>query len=171
MFNAPGAVARMTKSWGGSVGNYENGHGQRARKTVTEGTNTYYVYDESGRLLGEYDHNGGADNEMVYLAGLPVLAIRGNATWMVQSDQLGTPRALVGPNGPVGWLWDSDAFGDGLPETDPDGNGKHGTRKRTPTVPEERERKDPGHPGFPSLSDHGGQSGHERRGRQQDVLG
>ena len=107
-----------------------NGEGQRVLKTVTQtGQATeyeYYFYDEQGRVIGEYSGSTGAlDNEMVYHADLPILAIRPSGVWMIHSDQLGTPRALVGTSGTIAWSWDSAAFGNTLQNSDPDGNLSH----------------------------------------------
>ncbi len=116
-----------TATQGATTAQYAyNGLGQRVRKTV--GTESrYYVYDDDGlSLLGEYVQSsaGGpvsALNEIVYLDGVPVLVMRGNAVYYVQPDHLGTPRTIRDAAGTVVWSWASDAFGNGTPNQNPGG--------------------------------------------------
>jgi YD repeat-containing protein len=68
---------------GSSTINYlYNGLGQRVYKSgpttlVPTGVNRY-VYDEAGHLLGEYDVNGNALQETVYLGDTPVSVLLSN---------------------------------------------------------------------------------------------
>jgi len=52
-----------------------NALGQRVLKTVN-GTVTRFVYDEAGRLIGEYDVNGVAAQEIIWLNDLPVAVVK-----------------------------------------------------------------------------------------------
>jgi YD repeat-containing protein len=54
-----------------------NGLGQRVYKSNSSATNRY-VYDEGGHLLGEYDVNGHAISETVYLGDMPIALLRSN---------------------------------------------------------------------------------------------
>ncbi|MBL8524568.1 MAG: RHS repeat protein [Betaproteobacteria bacterium] len=56
-----------------------NALGQRVTKSVTNGgttTVTRFVYDEAGRLIGEYDSSGGAKQETLWFNDLPVAVIK-----------------------------------------------------------------------------------------------
>ena len=52
-----------------------NALGQRVTKTVN-GTLTRFVYDEGGRLIGEYDNTGKAKQETLWFNDLPVAVIK-----------------------------------------------------------------------------------------------
>ena len=82
-----------------------NALGQRLSKT-TSGATTVFVYDEQGRLFGEYDGTGALIQETVWLEDLPIATLRptgsGNpppiAVYYVHPDHLGTPRAITRPS-------------------------------------------------------------------------
>ncbi len=108
-----------------------NALGQRVRKTVG-GTVTHFVYDEQGRLLGEYDGAGTIIQETVWLDELPVAILRpvvGQTplvinTFYVHADHLGSPRAVTnrGKNG-LRWTWDNvDPFGGNAANPSPTGD-------------------------------------------------
>lgn len=108
-----------------------NGFGEQVQRQT--GVTTRFVYDGDGSLLGQYDSTGAVVQEYVYLDGVPVGVIlsttqgTGNARlkW-VQTDALGTPRAIVDPTRSLAiWRWDenSEAFGNTSPNTDPDADG------------------------------------------------
>lgn len=115
---------------------FVNALGQRLKKSgpatiVTSGVN-YYVYDDAGHLLGEYNASGKLLQETVYLGDTPVAvltqSIAGAAPSQVTStnlhyvyaDHLGTPRVITrATDNKMVWRWDNaDPFGM-LP---PDGN-------------------------------------------------
>lgn len=87
--------------------------------------NQLFVYDESGRLLGEYDGLGNSISEVIWLDDLPVGVIRGADLYPIESDHLGSPRVVAEGANAV-WRWDlmGAAFGNTAPNQDPDGNGK-----------------------------------------------
>lgn len=97
-----------------------NGLGQRVSKTgaaVASG-GMEFVYDEAGRLIGEYDANGGLVQETVWLGELPVVVLKPSAAGavpavkFVYADHLGTPRAIADATGALVWRWiDADPFG------------------------------------------------------------
>jgi YD repeat-containing protein len=58
----------------GSTSYLINGLGQRSVKTGLEGIR--FVYDESGKLLGEYDPGGSLVQETVYLGDMPVAVVK-----------------------------------------------------------------------------------------------
>ncbi len=109
-----------------------NALGQRLAKT-TGGATTIFVYDEQGRLLGEYDGTGKLIQETVWLEDLPIATLRptgsGNpppiAVYYVHPDHLGSPRAITRPIDNVFvWRWDNvDPFGANPPNENPAGLG------------------------------------------------
>ena len=77
--------------------------------------NTRFFYDDSGRLLGEYDSTVPANNaEHVWFNGQPVAMVKGGVVYRVHADNLGTPRSLTraSDNFEV-WKWTSEPFGSG----------------------------------------------------------
>ena len=103
-----------------------NALGQRVKKT-SGGSSRYFVYDESGRLLGEYNNAGTLIQETLWLGDIPVATLRPNGTgiihFYVHTDHLNTPRRLSRPSDNViVWRWDSDPFGVAGANEDPDGD-------------------------------------------------
>lgn len=108
-----------------------NGRGERVLRTAPTGSapTLQFVYDEAGRLLGEYQAGGARVAEYVWIDDLLVAVLKPHdgSTWqIVETDALGTPRAIVNPaaNAAV-WRWDlaTTAFGEHAPDADPDGDG------------------------------------------------
>lgn len=108
---------RLTSLDSGLVTYKYNGQGQRVVKNVE--TQTLFLYDEIGMLIGEYDALGAPIQEHVYFNSAPVAVLDGPSDYLVHTDHLGTPRAIT-DNGTVIWRWDSDAFGTTEPLDDPD---------------------------------------------------
>jgi RHS repeat-associated protein len=107
-----------------------NGRGERVLKTdaVTAANSEQFVYDEAGHLLGEYDKNGTRIKEYAWLEDT-LIAILGSfdgTTYQyVETDHLGTPRAVVQPvKNVIVWRWDlnNTAFGEHAPNANPDGD-------------------------------------------------
>jgi RHS repeat-associated protein len=141
-----GRLATITNV-GGTVAYSYNALELRVSKTgpgalVPTGA-TYYVYDESGRLLGEYDANGAPLYETIYL-GIPVGVIKQMGTagagniainlYNVSTDQLGAPRVITRQSDEViAWRWDSaEAFGATAPDQNPAGLGVFSFNQRLP---------------------------------------
>ncbi|MGI9307130.1 MAG: RHS repeat-associated core domain-containing protein, partial [Gammaproteobacteria bacterium] len=99
-----------------------NGNGQRVLKVASD--ITVFVYDENGQLIGEYDHNGVARQEHLWLDAMPVAVANSDTVYLVHTDHLSTPRAIT-DNGVIIWQWRSGPFGDVDAQTDPDGDGQH----------------------------------------------
>lgn len=107
-----------------------NGKGERVTKTVSTGhaENRYYAYDEAGHLLGEYTLAGERLKEYVWLDDTLVAVLNefdGSAYQFVETDHLGSPRAVVHPaENVIVWRWDLNptAFGEHLPQGNPDGD-------------------------------------------------
>jgi RHS repeat-associated protein len=126
---------RLTRLADGAttVASYKlNGLGQRVAKTVGS-TTTRYVYDEQGRLTGEYQSNGTLIQETIWLDDLPIATLRptgtGNPTpiavYYVHADHLGSPRAITRPgDDAVMWRWDNaEPFGNNAANENPGGLG------------------------------------------------
>ena len=109
-----------------------NGLGQRVAKTV-DGVTTRYVYDEQGRLIGEYDQAGNLIQETVWLDDLPIATLRPTgsgtptpiAVYYVHADHLGSPRAITRPaDDAIVWRWDNaEPFGANAANENPSGLG------------------------------------------------
>jgi RHS repeat-associated protein len=99
-----------------------DGLGARVRK-VTPSGETWFVYDEAGHLLGEYDSAGNAVQETVYLGDTPVAVLKGTEVFYVYADHLHAPRLIADNAGKSVWQWNSDPFGVTLANADPDGDG------------------------------------------------
>ena len=124
---------RMSQLTDGGVLTREYGYNARGERvvkrnpTVTNGDVTY-VYDETGRLLGEYDEAGARIKEYVWLDCTLVAVLGphgGSSHQYVLTDHLGTPRAVVHPGtNAIVWRWDltGNAFGDHAANEDPDGD-------------------------------------------------
>jgi RHS repeat-associated protein len=109
-----------------------NGRGERvgvAAATLPTQNSRQYAYDEAGRLLGEYTTAGLRLKEYVWLDDLLVAILGdhdGSTYQYVETDHLGTPRAVVHPSqNQMIWRWNlnNTAFGEHLPSENPDGNG------------------------------------------------
>lgn len=124
-YNDAGRVTSAAK--GGVTTTYAlNALGQRVKKT-TSGSSTYFEYDEAGHLVGEYNNSGSLIQETVWLGDIPVATLRPNAggvsVFYVHTDHLNTPRRISRPSdNAIVWRWDSDPFGAGLANEDPDGD-------------------------------------------------
>ncbi|MFN7609635.1 MAG: hypothetical protein ACK5QX_01655, partial [bacterium] len=131
---------RMTSATnaGGTVNYLYNGYGQRVHKSgptamVPTGA-AYYLYDESGQLLGEYDAAGNPVYETIYLGNLPVGVLKQTGTvangnmsttvYNVSADQIATARVITKQDQTSGWRWETAAaFGGTLPDQNPTGLG------------------------------------------------
>jgi RHS repeat-associated protein len=141
-----GRMATMTNG-GGTVTYSYNALELRVGKTgptalVPTGA-TYYVYDEGGRLLGEYDANGTPLYETIYLDS-PVGVVKQTGTagasniaislYNVSTDQLAAPRIITRQSDEaIAWRWDSaEAFGATAPDQNPGGLGIFSFNQRLP---------------------------------------
>jgi RHS repeat-associated protein len=118
-----------------------NGFGERVLKSVVGSGNpadsTQFVYDEDGRLLGEYDALGNLIAEHLWLEDTPVAVFKpanegygGTAAgaaevFYVWADHLDTPRRITNAANQVVWRWDSDPFGNGAAAEDPSSLGRN----------------------------------------------
>jgi RHS repeat-associated protein len=136
---------------------FVNALGQRVKKSgpatiVTSGIN-YYVYDDAGHLLGEYNASGKPLQETVYLGDTPVAvltqSIAGTAPSQVTTtnlhyvyaDHLGTARVITrATDNKMVWRWDNaDPFGMLAPDGNPSQLGAFTDNPRFPGQVYDRE--------------------------------
>lgn len=140
---------RMTSATnaGGTVSYLYNGLNQRVYKSgptalVNTGT-AYFLYDEQGQLLGEYDANGAPVYETVYLGSMPVGVLKqaGSAAtsdiavtvYNVHADHIATARIITQQDQTIVWRWDTaEAFGGTAPDQNPSGIGVFTYNQRFP---------------------------------------
>ena len=119
----------------GSVSYLTNGMEQRVMKAgptslVATGA-MYFVHDEQGRLLGQYDANLTPIHETVYFGDTPVAVMKQSGTpgtlqvqsHFVYADQINTPRVITrASDQAIVWRWDqAEAFGASQPDENPSG--------------------------------------------------
>ncbi len=128
-FNAAGRLSKVVRS-GQTNQYYHNALGERVLKSGAYLVNGpwRFMYDSEGHLIGEYDRNNTLRQETVWLGDTPIAVLKKNAqgqyqTFYVHADHLNTPRAILDSQNRTVWKWNSNAFGQGLPEEDPDGDG------------------------------------------------
>jgi RHS repeat-associated protein len=129
-----GSDGRLSSVLRGGVttGYRYNGLGQRVTKTGAAAVTVHYVYDETGRVIGEYDGMGTAMQETVYLDDLPVAVLKPGTNGSrsqpgtlgvnyVYADHLSTPRVLTrASDNKMVWRSDSaDPFGLDQPDQNP----------------------------------------------------
>jgi RHS repeat-associated protein len=111
---------------GGSDTTYiYNALGQRVKKSGGAIANPiYFMHDETGHLVGEYDSSGDLIQETVWLGDIPVATLRPNGAtvdlFYVHTDQLNTPKKVSRPSdNALRWKWDPTPFGEGVPDQNP----------------------------------------------------
>lgn len=127
-YNDAGRLATATNDGITTTYRY-NALGERIEKSSSNGT-TYFVYDEAGHLLGEYDAGGNLIEELVWLNDTPVASLRPNPSGSgieilyIDTDFLNAPTALVSAtSGKVVWRWDHDPYGNGAALEEPSNTG------------------------------------------------
>lgn len=126
-YNSRGRMKSSTK--GGVTAHYAyNGLGQRVKKYLL-GTSSYFVYDEEGRLLGEYNNTGGLTQEAVWMGDTPIATLRpksggGVDIFYVHTDHLNTPLKVSRPSdNRLRWRRDVTPHGVGTPNQNPENLG------------------------------------------------
>ena len=127
-----GAAAVTTYSY--------NGLGQRIEKAGGAiSTAVYFLYDEAGHLLGEYNISGGTlttVQETVWLGDIPVATLRAGSgsagVFYVYTDQLNSPRKVTDTSDQLRWKWDPTPFGEGAPSENPQSLGAFAYNLRFP---------------------------------------
>ncbi len=111
---------------------FHNGLGERVRKKLAPSGNHFYVYDEAGHLVGEYNGNT-LIQETVWLGDIPVATLRGSNIFYVHTDHLNAPRMVTQPsNNGIRWRWDRDPFGTNSVNENPSGLGVFSYNLRLP---------------------------------------
>ena len=127
-----------------------NSQNQRVKKVLhkldTDGAafvHTFlYFYDQQGQLISEYK-NGKPIRDYLWADNQPLqrdrIKHKNNGDTIVKNslslvtDHLHTPRIALDDTNTIVWRWDSNAFGKGGIDKDPDGDGsKHNIRLRFP---------------------------------------
>ena len=121
------ATARMTQMSAGSPLTLKmqylyNARGERVLKYLGTST-TFTVYDESGHVLGDYNHTTAIVpvRELVWMDDLPVGVLSGTTPTLayIEPDQIGTPRvAIDATSNLAAWTWSplNDPFGETQPK-------------------------------------------------------
>ncbi|MCC6295976.1 MAG: RHS repeat-associated core domain-containing protein [Pseudomonadales bacterium] len=107
-----------------------NAKGEQTRAYL-DADSAYFVHDEAGHLLGEYDASGSPKQQILWFGDLPVGVLQGSGASQqlhyIEPDHLGTPRVIIDGqrNVPI-WTWSNigEAFGASPPEQDPDRDGQ-----------------------------------------------
>ncbi len=140
-YDANGRLAAIQTASGVSAWYRYNPEGQRILKKRLDpppAAPQYFdfLHGQDGHLLHYARHSGthpGLDWrwETVWLGNRPLAQFRTDYSGAspvtelvyILTDHLNTPRQVTDKTGQVIWRWPVDAFGTGLPETDPDGDG------------------------------------------------
>ncbi|MFT3664282.1 RHS repeat-associated core domain-containing protein [Piscinibacter sp.] len=131
-YNLAGRMATLLKA--GTTSTYSvDGFGRRVRKFDNTGpaSTVLFVYDQQGQLLGEYNSNGTAIREYVWLGNTPVAVFTpdpANAAnpplaYYIHTDHLATPRIVLNTAGQQRWSWLAEPFGTTAPNANPQGLG------------------------------------------------
>ncbi|WP_177170334.1 RHS repeat protein [Nitrosomonas marina] len=134
-WNAAGRLKKIIN--GDKVRKYKyNGFGERVRRNGRKKRRFTFFYDPGGRLISQFKANNIAkenwrlQQETIWFNDIPVAVIKQVTptepvqVYMIHADHLNTPRAIVDSTNMPVWLWrNRNAFGDNLPDEDPDGDG------------------------------------------------
>lgn len=135
-YNHAGRLTQFTEASVLQADYTYNAQGQRVMKVRHVGASAYvrhFFYDQAGRLIGEYRDNPDgtyAYVDYVWLNEAPLVqeersfssagVLTGTQTTWLHVDHLNTPRVGTNDGQIVAWRWDSDPFGVGAADTDPD---------------------------------------------------
>jgi RHS repeat-associated protein len=139
VYNNAGRLVQVTID-GTERGRYTyNAFGQRTRKIRTSAAGAtrrfVYHYDLAGHLIAETRPNGKLVRSYLWAGDEPVAQIQNRPALgteelaYLHTDALGTPRLATDSAQTVVWRFESQAFGTGKPDTDPDDDGT-GTQVR-----------------------------------------
>src|SRR5581483_2465066 len=120
--------------------NYQTQRTRKVRANATgTGTSTFiYHYDTDGHLIAETKPNGKLIRAYLWADNEPIAQLQTKGTnpeelSYLHSDHLNTPRLATNSTQTVVWRFESEAFGTGKPDTDPDADDtKTNVRLRFP---------------------------------------
>jgi len=131
-YDAAGRLATVTRDGvlrGTYTYNYLNQRSRKVKVTSTGATQRFvYHYDMQGNLIAETRPNGTLVRLYVWADGEPVAQIQNRPAFATEelaylhTDHLQTPRLATDTTQTVVWRFESEAFGTGKPDTDPDGD-------------------------------------------------
>jgi uncharacterized protein RhaS with RHS repeats len=102
---------------------------------VPAGTN-YFVYNEQGQLIGEYNSSGAVIQEYVRLGTMPIAVLRGTTAsptiFYVYADQVDRPWVITNTANQIRWRWDTSPFGELAANQNPSGLGNFAFNQRLP---------------------------------------
>jgi RHS repeat-associated protein len=134
-YGLSGSLASITRA--GITGTYTyDADKRRIRKVTSAGASStiVFVYGLNGELLGEYDQNGTAIREYIWLDDIPVAmfmpdpafadpASGAPLVFYIHADHLNAPRIVIDKNNATRWQWFAEPFGTTAPEANPSGLG------------------------------------------------
>ncbi|WP_162260000.1 RHS repeat domain-containing protein, partial [Rhizobacter sp. Root16D2] len=140
-YGLSGSLASITKA--GVTGTYTYDASKRRIRKVTSagaGSTVIFVYGLNGELLGEYDQNGAALREYIWLDETPVAMFMPDPSkpsgapqaFYVHADHLNASRLVVDMNNATRWRWFAEPFGTTAPEVNPSGLGAYTQNLRFP---------------------------------------
>lgn len=140
-YNLAGRLATLTKA--GTTATYTvDGNGRRVRKFDSSGaaSTIVFVYDQGGQLLGEYDSNGNAIREYVWMGSTPIAVFTPDPAnsanppivYYIHADHLDTPRLVLDKDNNQRWSWFAEPFGTTVPNSNPQSLGAFTLNLRFP---------------------------------------
>jgi RHS repeat-associated protein len=150
-YNGAGRLVRFTENGKLKAEYVYNAHNQRTKKVLHKRPDQFgnsvshtflYFYDLNGMLISEFK-NSKPLRDYIWADGVPVqqdaVKLKKTGETVVKhslsliTDHLNTPRVGVDESKTIVWTWNSNAFGEGGVNKDPDGDGiKHNLRIRFP---------------------------------------
>jgi RHS repeat-associated protein len=131
-YDAAGRLGTVTRDGvlrGTYTYNYLNQRSRKVKVTNTGATQRFvYHYDMQGNLIAETRPNGTLVRLYVWADGEPLAQIQNRPALATEeltylhTDHLHTPRLATDATKSVVWRFESEAFGTGKPDTDPDGD-------------------------------------------------
>lgn len=103
-YNGNNKMSSIASTSTGTTNYTYNGLDQRTKKSNSS-TSNYFMYDENNHLIGEYDNNGNAIEETVYLYNIPVGVLVSPQIYYIHSDYLNAPRVITTITNTTVWSW------------------------------------------------------------------
>ncbi len=126
------AAGRLKEARSGKTlkGTYTYNHQHQRTRKVAGKTTTVYHYGLNGEILAETTPTGTLIRAYVHDDSAPIAQVTKGTTdtlAYLHADAFGTPRIATDAARSMVWRYDGNAFGDTLPNEDPDGNRKKTT--------------------------------------------